>query len=478
MADSRKPAPDNQLSGPHWSKDYVEHLRTVYFSLIALSVAAVVLAFSPNPSEITEARKQLKAIADITDSKLWHATWLQEAAEQALAKYLGERRKVKLSLNLISHFEEPSDANAMALASPHGRRLYRFRFAEPNWIVDGAILGYLNDVNHGNGAMPSAATLSHIPPPKRLVDFKNLWNVLNEKHTIEVPTRLTMPAYSIDQTQETNPGEKFVPHVTEVTVQWTKEEDDSKLSSPSVANINLQHLSETERNYLHFNSDVPASECYLDNKNEFPEALLIMPFVHTDVGFDAQLGLIQNSVGGKPVHGSFEHSFYELDRITRNYQVLSLSELDPILESEQNRSGASFEAFGVKFPAQATTRWGIIVILAVQLYFWIHLHELARKLLPTDPGWEVAFIGMYRSRSSQILYSISALRLPVCAVLALGIQGVLLSKKYHWAYWILLMSGVLTSLALAVAAWNNSPKRLALTESFQSEIEPRSDDTC
>jgi hypothetical protein len=51
------PEAHKEASGPHWSKDYVEHLRTVHFSLIALSLAALVLAMSPNPDEVKKARE-------------------------------------------------------------------------------------------------------------------------------------------------------------------------------------------------------------------------------------------------------------------------------------------------------------------------------------------------------------------------------------------------------------------------------------
>jgi hypothetical protein len=40
----------------------------------------------------------------------------------------------------------------------------------------------------------------------------------------------------------------------------------------------------------------------------------------------------------------------------------------------------SFEVFGVKFPVEKATRCGILLIVGVQLYLWIHLHELSPKL--------------------------------------------------------------------------------------------------
>jgi hypothetical protein len=176
------------------------------------------------------------------------------------------------------------------------------------------------------------------------------------------------------------------------------------------------------------------------------------------IDFRAQESLIRHFHSWVPLSGSFDHSFPELNKITRNFQTLEIDKFDPILEAEQNRNGESFEAFGVKFPAEATTRWGVLIILAVQLYFWIHLRELSQKLQPGDAGWEVAFIGMYTSLPSRIVYFISSCILPVLAVSALGIRGLAIGD-YQWPFWASLTCGIAVSIALAGVIWRSAPKR-------------------
>jgi hypothetical protein len=82
MGDSAETSSKSQSSGPHWSKDYVEHLRTIHFSLIALSLAAVVLATSASPNEVSLARKKISAIGELI--RIWNSDWVNKAAEQVV----------------------------------------------------------------------------------------------------------------------------------------------------------------------------------------------------------------------------------------------------------------------------------------------------------------------------------------------------------------------------------------------------------
>jgi hypothetical protein len=75
---------------------------------------------------------------------------------------------------------------------------------------------------------------------------------------------------------------------------------------------------------------------------------------------------------------------------------------------------------GVKIPVESALQWGILVILAIQFYLWIHLHELAPRLRDDDPGWDVAWIGVYRSLPARAFFLFSAAGMPFLAVLLLG----------------------------------------------------------
>jgi hypothetical protein len=470
MPDSEMTAPASgphkEPSGPHWSKDYVEHLRTIHFSLIALSLAALVLALSPNPDEIKKARQQINAIGEV--ARTWKSEWLEEAAEQAIDNYKKELDPTDSTIRDIRDFAGGSvlttlGTNAATIQLQRGKpSTCAVQFATPNWIIVGPVRSYFLDQSgppppasqdiFGSEPKPllqdriSSIRRTSLTAPKTLDQFKSLWNMLNEKSGILSPIRLSMDVYTdagLVETSLVNSGK----------LQWTRVAPDT-LATMCVFNFELRSLRDSVKNGLPGSSNGFA---YF-----FAEPFGLSEFtpvnLSNQITFTPQNGLMQDFGSWKPVGGSFEHSFPELNKITKNYQTLEIDKFDAILEAEQNRTGESFEAFGVKFPAEATTRWGILVILAVQLYFWVHLQELSRKLAPDDPGWEVAFIGMYHSLPSRLVYTFSALALPIGAVTALGIRGLFVGS-FHWLYWLLLASGIILSMTLAGLAWRSAPSR-------------------
>jgi hypothetical protein len=453
MSDPEKtevaPEPQKETSGPHWSKDYVEHLRTVHFSLIALSLAAVVLALSPNPDEIKKAREQINAIEELV--RVWDQRWIQKAAENTVADKPKERDpRGVVERDFFNGFVPyPEDANALKLTGTDSNsnqqvKTFKFQFTTPNWIIDGPARDPLYQTLPLSEDRMTMAYELLLSAPTTLAEFQNLWDTLNKKHIVRSPTVLSknmcVSAKIVMVCKDTGTIEwvRFAPRALQATRTL---EFELRLVRENVK----QPMLSTSLGYGYF----------LGTGNV---SLILPAAAEAKIDFYPQEGLIQHFAKGKPLGGSFEHSFPELNKITKNYQTLELDKFDPIFEAEQNRTGESFEAFGIKFPAEATTRWGILVILGVQLYFWIHLHELARKLLPTDQGWEVAFIGMYPSLPSKVVYTFSALVLPVGAIAALGIRGLYVGS-FRWLYWLLLIMGITFSVTFAVLAWRSAPSR-------------------
>src|SRR5438132_1520770 len=62
------PTDKSKYSSILWTKDYVEHLRTVHFSLITVSVGLIIFAFSYHPQGIHTAITQLNDIMDLKTS--------------------------------------------------------------------------------------------------------------------------------------------------------------------------------------------------------------------------------------------------------------------------------------------------------------------------------------------------------------------------------------------------------------------------
>jgi len=112
-------------------------------------------------------------------------------------------------------------------------------------------------------------------------------------------------------------------------------------------------------------------------------------------------------------HGTFEDVFHELNAASERYQDLKPEVIEKIIRSEMGRSKEAFEAFGVKFPVEMTARWGILLLLGIQIYFWLHLAEYRRRKIENPP---VAWIGSYSSTFARVVFSTSALAAPVAAI--------------------------------------------------------------
>jgi hypothetical protein len=98
---------------------------------------------------------------------------------------------------------------------------------------------------------------------------------------------------------------------------------------------------------------------------------------------------------------------------------ISLESVPARIASSEVPGEQVIEALGLRVPASEVTRWGVILLLAAQFYFWLHLHEFNRKIAQSSPGLDVAWIGVYRTRVAAMTAFVSSCILPVAAVATL-----------------------------------------------------------
>ena len=181
--------------------------------------------------------------------------------------------------------------------------------------------------------------------------------------------------------------------------------------------------------------------------------IVIIPVKYTRVHFPGRDSLIklasQNNKPWEWRNYGFEESFPQLAEITKDYQNLDLESIRHVLASEAKRSGESFEALGIKFPANGTARWGSVLVLGVLAYFWIHLHEISPKLKDTDPGWDVAWIGVYSSAYAVIGILVTLCILPATAAAFLAHRAYKIDRftQGMWA-WVILCGIAIESLGI------------------------------
>jgi hypothetical protein len=140
--------------------------------------------------------------------------------------------------------------------------------------------------------------------------------------------------------------------------------------------------------------------------------------------------------------GSFEESFPDLAAaVSKNYlDFIDLRQVPERIREAQTRNEQNIEVFGLRIGADQVKGWGAALLIAVQLYFWLHLHELTARIAPAAPGWDVAWIGVYRSWSAFSALVASSCILPVVAAVVVAVRnqfflgGALRSSPWHWMF--------------------------------------------
>jgi hypothetical protein len=113
--------------------------------------------------------------------------------------------------------------------------------------------------------------------------------------------------------------------------------------------------------------------------------------------------------------GPFDDAFHALAAHSSDLQYIDLDELPKRIYDLEERSQQNFEAFEFKIPKSDFIKWGIFVLLAVQLCFVLDLHELMTRIGQGTPNLDVAWIGVYRSSLSFGVTVVSGCILPAIA---------------------------------------------------------------
>jgi hypothetical protein len=126
------------------------------------------------------------------------------------------------------------------------------------------------------------------------------------------------------------------------------------------------------------------------------------------------------------IHADFKNAFYELNQATVGFQDVDFIHIKNILLQNEKSSKEAFQAFGVTFPIETTTRWGTLIIIAIQFYFLLHFMEYRKR--PTLVKPDIAWIGIYTSIGARVLFCGTALALPLAVITFVCIKAGLLPQ--------------------------------------------------
>ena len=150
----------------------------------------------------------------------------------------------------------------------------------------------------------------------------------------------------------------------------------------------------------------------------------------------------------------FSSAFSKLLPYIRHLEELKLAKLQAVLEAQLEKSGQPVEIWGWRVHSQLLGAVGIWLVIAIQLYFFVHLRELLSKMHQGGTTLDEPWIGLYlQFRTSTLAYYTSIAAIPAFFALYSGwlefkdpfsgfasylrCLGVVISILLTWRIWYL-----------------------------------------
>lgn len=394
----------SEISAPtHWSKDFVEHLRTVHFALIGASAGLVLLVASAKPYNPTTALKQLDEIIRL--EKEWSPTWAlstlgADKTEGGCAKTGRGTSGIQFVNGSVRQIAGKFHWAKVDRTAPLN---VTFVLPATSWFRPGLLSFTSSPIDEFK--LPRAE-------PKlftNLADFHRLWNSLPNPKTPQTKDLNTLQTYEVD-----------VP--LEVCSEGALMDDDDRTTFIILSGEDAS-VSRNDSRRINLFVDRASRSGQFGYMGEVANAKGQKVFFA--FGSTAKLTLDKAKLATAAQfagrhRGSFEESFSDLDQASREFQGLDLEDVKSFISEEAAKGTEVFEAFGMKIPAGQLTLGGIVLVLSIQLYFLIYLRQLLGKLEVGDAGWDVPWMGMDQSLLARLVFFATVVLLPLTAIALLA----------------------------------------------------------
>lgn len=422
----------------HWSVDFVEHLRSIHFALVAVSLGLIILVSGSRDVRISRALTQATEIAELETRWKEAQTTLYLAAAQSInlptdgrtffvtvaaptpaMPEEGVRIRLGVPTDAFSQYEKWKFSDAVMDKAP--RKLSEFRV----WWrkMQAGVRVFVPDFSEKKHETCDAEVLQR-----------------DERGRAEVISFDTIGSFQppgappLDSAVRCSLGD-LVSFISETSIGVKPQFETELLESGAIV---LRGRAENV-------------------KTTTSSGRKLTTEVWVDVMLTAQAATINEKALQEMFSdwrsGPYDQAFPELAAISGDLENIDLKGMASRIQDLQPKGEQNFEAFGLKVPSADITRWGTVLLLALQFYFWLHLHELNQKIDRDSPGWDVAWIGVYRSTSATVSMYLSGSLLPLIAVLilALRIPRDVQAAAHRWIPWSLavmlcLCGGVLSAL--------------------------------
>jgi hypothetical protein len=369
----------NDPKGVHWSRDFVEHLRTVHFALIAVSVALIlILSRTKSP-----ALQQIREIVAL--KKEWPPEWIVQAHPER-SSIEGPRSGHHVSTDWTSSGEF---LGVVEWKKDHRREEVRLIIASQNWV-------------------DTSGSLSKFPGT--LGQFHYWWNNSFDNFS----PRMDLPIAAYDGTVYATEKGPILATIHLISFSKLSSTVTSVRDRRKVINLDLEFGGRADSDiYIGYDGDL---------QYELPLSMR-----YTEIDKESLRYFFRNWRVGR-----FEDSFAALAEEAGGLEPEDLEQVEKVIGERLANRLEEFDAFGMKFPIDQVTGWGTIIVLSVQLYFLLYLKQLSGKLRPDDPAWDTPWICMNQSRLAQSVCFVTIVLLPIIALCLLGAKGSLRLTTGYW----------------------------------------------
>jgi hypothetical protein len=409
---------------PHWSKDFVEHLRLVHFVLVVAAVGLIAVSSGHSKSESERAREQLSAISaaetHLMPAQRSSVSSHEDAIRGLVALFAKKIERAEAPVNEtdpapLAHLSSITGVQARLGATKLDKGGLDVRFSNPKSEL-------WSDYYTSFSAKESESATAN--PFAQLSFFRDAWSGFEKHEAYESPSwimrqdvMLVVP-YSAGRDRTIIHTER-----SELVKISASIEKTAQTNSPVM--LYMERCGSSVNELLASFGTPNCSWAFVGESNPyFPGGgtKVFLPLGTARVHLGLQNELL-NLMGNSQLHaGSFDETFPDLADLAKGSENLPLPGVDTLLRDLSEKS-ESFEFETVKFPAEETAFWGILILGAIQFYFWIQLFNCIPRPKSRDDGWDVAWVCMYDGKVvvSAVLASIVAL--PAFAIGYAGLRS-------------------------------------------------------
>ncbi len=420
--------------GTDFTKDLEKHIRTVHLTLIFLCVAGIVVALAPGKTEISPARQQLEEIISLVED--WNPNFLQTALPNDDLERLPDALEIEVDgVRQRLRFLAAGPLSFVRANTPPPTK---------HWSTDCRI--DTPDFRGGKGPLDPAKIRDVIARPKNIGEFKEIWNALYAGATLYEPGWFEPDGVFA---RRNGVGKEAMKQCRIESLKTT----DKTVSTVRLRTQCLVPSTVTAINNAGGQTDVTSKDQPLVARYQFhvvsPPESFYFPVDVATLPVNAQAVLFRGR--GQIWHqGLFDISFRELSvSCTVDREKLDWKQLyQRIAEDETQSPSEILEAFGIKIPARFSLYGALGLIIGVQWYLWVQLHERRIRSEGSSASPTIAWVGSYTSLPARALVVVSVVCAPLSAAVLLGVRSVKADHQ-HWLSWV--VSGVGAILATALA---------------------------